>query len=171
MSLVDPEEESKRKIERAARRRKEKEESEKLSLNKAISLDQVEDMDVDDDFDFDDDLEACNAPSTRKSNSEQAIDSNSPFIDDKPFSFSQKAKDFIQEEKKIEIDFEIPTKSAQLEADMRNLKNDLEAQREYLRRLDPVNLVPIFSSSIECDTVLQIAKAFSNGSKKWVRNN
>lgn len=168
---MDPEQEAKRKMERAQRKRKEIEEAEKLSMSKAISLDQVETMDVDDNFDFDDDLEACNAPSTRKSNSEQTIDNKSPFLGENLFSFSAKAKDFIQEEKKIEIEFDIPTKSAQLEADMRNLKNDLEAQRQYLRRIEPGNLVSIFSSSIECDTVLQVAKAFSNGSKKWVRNN
>lgn len=144
-------------MERAERRRKEIEEAEQLaeeeekqeSANNGISFSNVEQMDVDDDFDFDEDLEACNAPSTRKSNSEQSFDKGSPFLGENILSFSAKASDFISEDKKVELDYEVPTKSAQLEADMRNLKDDIELQREYLRQIDPPNLVSIFSSSIE----------------------
>jgi hypothetical protein len=49
----------------------------------------------------------------------------------------------------FKIDLEIPTKSAQLERDLRSLKGDLEHQREYLCRIDPSNLLSIFKSSIE----------------------
>lgn len=83
----DPEAEAKRKIDRAARRRKEREDVENegeeeeepsikpLGESKGISFNTLDEMSVDDDFEFEDDMEACNAPSTRKSNSQQAFDS------------------------------------------------------------------------------------------------
>ena len=60
---------------------------------------------------------------------------------------------------------EIPTKSAQLERDLRSLKDSIDSQREYLIRIDPENLQSIFKSSIEFETVLQIAEVFSSGTK------
>lgn len=85
--------------------------------------------------------------------------------------FSEKAKPLLTEEIKFELDYDIPTKSAQLEADMRNMKGDFTTQRAYLQRIEPDNLISIFSSSIELDTVLEICKAFSSGSKDWIREN
>lgn len=64
---------------------------------------------------------------------------------------------------------EVPTKSGQLERDIRSMKNDLNSQRDYLVRIDPDNLKTIFNSSIEFETVLGIAKALNFGTKKWVK--
>ena len=150
---IDPKAEAQKKILRAERRRKEREEVEDLveeenkklqeknqkleeeneklqhenqklqEEKKGSSFEEIEKMSVDDDFDYEDDFEACNAPSTRKANSENLQDSTSPFFGDNILSFSEKAKEFIApEEKKIKIDFDIPTKSAQLECDLRSLK-------------------------------------------------
>ena len=136
---IDPQAEAQKKILRAEKKRKEREEAENLveeenrkqleenekvqEEKKGSDFEKLEKMSVDDDFDYEDDFEACNAPSTRKANSENLQDSTSPFFGDNILSFSEKAKEFIvPEEKKIKIDFDIPTKSAQLECDLRSLK-------------------------------------------------
>ena len=182
---IDPEAEKKRKMERAARRRKEREgwenegeeeeaesAAKQVDENKKISFETLDEMSLDDNYEFDDDMDAWNAPSTRKSNSQQNLDWTSEFFEDSLVSFSQKSKEFIgKEEKKIKIELEIPTKASQLEWDMRNLKNDMESQRKYLRRIDPNNLSSIFHSSIEWENIIVISKALGSGSKKWVRNN
>jgi len=192
---VDEEAESKRKMERAERKRKEIAEAEQLATKGSINFDNIEEMDVDDDFDFNDDLEVWTAPKTTKFHSETLMDMNNPFSSESPqqpaeenpdvkklasspkvgdgasMLFSEKAKPLLVEEVKFELDYEVPTKSAQLEADMRNMRGDLTIQRAYLQRIEPDSLVSIFSSSIELDTVLEICKAFSSGSKDWIREN
>lgn len=60
-----------------------------------------------------------------------------------------KIKSSLEMPFEFKVDLEIPTKSAQLERDLRSLKGDLEHQREYLCRIDPSNLLSIFKSSIE----------------------
>lgn len=121
----------------------------KLMGSKSISFADIAKMEVDDNFDSDDDHEACNAPSTRKSNSETRFDNNSPFIGDSIVSFSEKAFGFMKEKEEVKLDLVIPTKSSQLEKDMRSLKTDLESQREYLLKIKPSSLPSIFSDSIE----------------------
>lgn len=120
-----------------------------IALKSPMAFADIAKMEVDDDFDSDDDHEACNAPSTRKSNSETRFDNNSPFIGDSIVSFSEKAFGFMKEKEEVKLDLEIPTKSSQLEKDMRSLKTDLESQREYLLKIKPSSLPSIFSDSIE----------------------
>lgn len=120
-----------------------------IALKSPMSFADIAKMEVDDNFDSDDDHEACNAPSTRKSNSETRFDNNSPFIGDSIVSFSEKAFGFMKEKEEVKLDLEIPTKSSQLEKDMRSLKTDLESQREYLLKIKPSSLPSIFSDSIE----------------------
>jgi hypothetical protein len=75
----------------------------------------------------------------------------------------------VEKPLEFKIDLEIPTKSAQLERDLRSYKGDFDSQREYLCRIDPNNLLTIFKSSIECDTILDIGKALNSGSEQWVK--
>lgn len=76
----------------------------------------------------------------------------------------------VEKPLEFKIDLEIPTKSAQLERDLRSFKGDLDSQREYLCRIDPSNLLVIFKSSIECDTILDIGRALNSGSEQWIKD-
>jgi hypothetical protein len=166
--------EKEKKIAKALKKRQENEEAEIVAERQGLGLDDIEELEVDDDFDFNDyDMECSNAPSTRKSKS-VPDDFESPFFGDSLVTFSEKKEnigfgtdqaegdvsDEIETEDlkiksplempfEFKIDLEIPTKSAQLDRDLRSLKGDLEHQREYLCRIDPSNLLSIFKSSIE----------------------
>lgn len=87
---------------------------------KQEELRMLEEMDVDDDFDDDDDMEACNAPSTRKAKSQPVSDAKSPFHGDSLVSFGETSDK--KEVKSALIEFDIPTKAAQLERDLKSMK-------------------------------------------------
>ena len=154
MTEEEAKEKEREKMEKARKKREERE--------------QIE-MEVENDYSGSDDMEVCNAPSTRKSRSQPISDNKSPFHGDTLVSFSDTSIPDIQKSPVEEL--EVPTKSAQLERDLRSMKDDLEAQRNYLQRIDPKELPNIFKSSIETDEVLKITKAFNNGSKKWKNDN
>lgn len=169
-----------KKIEKARRKRMEREgegeddnEEENKEEEKEDLFNKITDMDVDDDFDEDDDdeMEACNAPSTRKANSQPILDTKSPFHGDSLFSFTEMAPKDDSKVISPKINLEIPTKSSQLELDLKSLKSSVADQREYLKRIDPNSLASIFKSSIEVDTVLSIFKAFNSATKKWIKDN
>lgn len=171
------------KIRKAEEKRREREELEDMvdnELQQNPFLDALED-EVDDEFGSDEDFEACNAPKSRKHNSEQLNLINSPFGEDS-LSFSvgfNTAEDVSNSQVKKEISkphspknsivdsLDIPTKAAQVERDMRSLKNDINDQRDYLMRIDPNNLATIFKSSIEIENIMTIVKALSSGSTEW----
>lgn len=136
----------------------------------------IQDLDVNDDFD-DFDQEASNAPSTRKSNlvqksnSVQYSDQLSPFHGDSFFGFDEVQIEKPQEVKAALILLEIPTKASQFDRDMRGMKDQLDEQRDYLRRIDPENLKLIFKSSIEVENILGMVTAFNGASEKWLTTN
>ena len=138
-----------------------------------------ENLDVEGIDDEEEDLEACNAPSTRKSSSVPNDMAKSPYFGDILMSFSTQTetKETVPEKKpadkviKSAIKLlDVPTKADQLERDLKSMKADLEAQRDYLVRIDPDNLSTIFKSSIEFETVLNITKALQSGPQKWVNS-
>lgn len=158
----------------------------KTSANIITNFIEEQDYDVEDDFE--EDFEAWNAPSTRKHNSMPTNLAKSPFFSEILSFSSHTENNDVEENTKVKdepednafnlkldsneqvIDplvsvLEIPTKSAQLERDLRSLKDSINSQREYLIRIDPENLQSIFKSSIEFETVLQIAEVFSSGTK------
>lgn len=187
------------KIQKAERKRREREGIEEAGSeegdNKNIPFGDLESQEVDLDHQMNDDdeneQEACNAPSTRKSNSVPLDFGRSPFAGDDLLMFSRDDKDDEDEDEQEEeiketvdkeeggwleskhasslaYQLEIPTKSAQLERDLRSLKYSLKDQREYLMRIDPENLKSIFRASIEIETILAIVNAFNSSTEKWL---
>lgn len=178
-------EKEQQKIEKAEKKRKEEQESQEENAKQELS----------DEDNIDDELEGCNAPSTRKSKSVEYDDSRSPFNEDKNFSFDgndlldeeeEETKDEAQDEdedktekkekeitqKKVEkIVLKVPNNMAQLERDLRDLKDDFETKRNYLRNIDPKLLKPIIKSSIEIDAILDIWEIFNKSSDEWISSN
>lgn len=155
MTDEEAKEKERQKIEKARKKREEREQ-----LEMEVAEEEEEDNE---------DFEECNAPSTRKSRSQPISDAKSPFHGDSLLAFSDTSIPDLT--KSVSVELEVPTKSAQLERDLRSMKDDLEAQRNYLQRIEPKDLPNIFKSSIETDEVLKIASAFNSGSKKWVNDN
>ena len=169
-----------KKIEKARKRREEQEliekeleeedEEEKKKHPAASLSDQmIQNLGVDDDFE--DDAEVQNAPSTRRAKSQSFSDTKSPFYMDNIFSFSEMTGNNEKEVNGETIEFEVPTKSSQLERDMRSMNNQLIDQRNYLRKIEPRNLKSIFKSSIETDHILNITAAFNSVTSKWLNSN
>ena len=163
-------------------------ETKNINTSANIITNFIEEQDYDIEDDFEEDFEAWNAPSTRKHNSMPTNLAKSPFFSEILSFSSHTENNDVEENTKVKdepednafnlkldsneqvIDplvsvLEIPTKSAQLERDLRSLKDSIDSQREYLIRIDPENLQSIFKSSIEFETVLQIAEVFSSGTK------
>jgi len=124
MTTEEKKSKEQKKIEKA---RKKREEQEKL----------FEEMDVDDNFDEDNEMEACNAPSTRKANSQQTFDNKSPFHGESLVDFTDMAP---TKQNSADALLEVPKQSAQLECDLRSLKDNISAQREYLCKIEPENI-------------------------------
>lgn len=115
-----------------------------------------------------DDFDVCNAPKTRKANSDTTLDGKSPFGG---FDIVPSFDDAVEVAKpKPMMTFETPTRASQLEKDLRDMKGDLISQRGYICNIDPDMLKSIFKSSIEIENILQIVQIFTSGGNKWIKS-
>lgn len=180
-------EKERKKIEKADKKRKEE-------MDAQEAEDQQEPSDQDSN---DDEMESCNAPSTRKSKSVEYDDTRSPFHENDVLSFDDHGNDDNdQEETKEEADdddndyndhtekkqphvekttekavLKVPASMGQLERDLKSMKDDFDAKRDYLRNIDPSLLKSIIKSSIEIDTIIDFCEIFNRCSEEWINSN